>query len=138
MYIFHQIGTEHLTQFRLEVAAGNVLVLFMGFDDGLNTNHTFPLYFLLFCIAVMYKPMTTKELNRKIIVVLNGNPVGKHELTQDRIGIVRLVELLYNDVDALGNLRLHFDDLPKYKNYPRSKNTADNFCNLILQYIKQF
>jgi hypothetical protein len=74
-------------------------------------------------------------LNRKIIVVLNGNPVGKHKFTEHRIGIIRLVELLYNDIDAFGNLRLHFDDLLKYKNYPQSKNTEHNFCNLIAHYI---
>jgi hypothetical protein len=43
--------------------------------------------------------------------------------------------LLYNDIDAFGNLRLHFDDLLKYKNYPQSKNTEHNFCNLIAHYI---
>jgi hypothetical protein len=93
----------------------------MGFDNGLNTDNTFSLHFLLFCIAVMDKPMAAKELNWKSIVVLNGNPVGKHEFILHRIGIIRLVELLYNDVDAFSNLRLHFADLPKYKNYPQSK-----------------
>jgi hypothetical protein len=83
----------------------------------------------------MYKPMAAKELNRKSIVVFYGNPVGKHEFIEHRIGIIRLVELLYNDIDAFGYLRLHFADLFKYKNYPQSKNTEHNFCNLIAYYF---
>jgi hypothetical protein len=119
--IFHQIGSKHLAQFRLEVATGNVLVLLMGLDNGLNTDDAFPLHFLLFSVAVVYKPMTAKELNGKSIVVLNSYPVVKHKFLLHRIGIIRLVELLYNDIDAFGNLRLHFGDLLKYKNYPQSK-----------------
>jgi hypothetical protein len=79
--------------------------------------------------------MAPKELNGKSIVVLNGDPVGKHKFIEHGIGIIRLVELLYNDIDAFGNLRLHSGDLPKYKNYPQSKNTAYNFCNLIAHNI---
>jgi hypothetical protein len=93
----------------------------MRFDDGLNTDDTFTLHFLLFSVAVVYKPMAPKELNGKSIVVLNSDPVSKHKLLLHRIGIIRLVKLLYNDIDAFGNLRLHFGDLLKYKNYPQSK-----------------
>jgi hypothetical protein len=46
-------------------------------------------------------------LDWKSIVVFDGNPVGKHKFTQDRIGVIWLVELLYYDVDAFGDLRLH-------------------------------
>jgi hypothetical protein len=93
----------------------------MRFDDGLNTDDTFPLHFLLFSVAVVYKPMAPKELDWESIVVLNSDPIGKHKFLLHRIGIIRLVKLLYNDIDAFGNLRLHFGDLLKYKNYPQSK-----------------
>jgi hypothetical protein len=47
--------------------------------------------------------MSAKQLNGKIIIILDGNPIGKHILIGKRVAVFRLVECLYADGYAFGN-----------------------------------
>lgn len=75
-----------------------------GFKDRLLTDHPFPIHLAVRAVTVKNIPMTTHQLNRKCILVLDGDPVGKYEL---RLIGISLIECFHTDLNAGCDLTDH-------------------------------
>jgi hypothetical protein len=61
----------------------------------------------MFPAAIKYFPVPAKQFYIKMVVVFDGNAVGKHEFVGNGITIVRLVESFYTYFDAFRNHGCH-------------------------------
>jgi DNA topoisomerase VI subunit A len=48
--------------------------------------------------------VTAVELNRKVVVIFNGDPIGKHIFARYRVGIIGLIKRFDTYFNAFGNL----------------------------------
>jgi hypothetical protein len=53
--------------------------------SGLNTYYALPFYFTVTTITVDNIPMPAMEFDWKVIMIFNGDPVGKHVLPRYRV-----------------------------------------------------
>jgi hypothetical protein len=90
----------HLTHLGAEVATTYVLITLFGFEPGLYTHYAFPFDFAVGSVAVEDVPMAAQKLDREGVVVLDGDPVGKHELPRKRIAVIRLVKRFHADFNS--------------------------------------
>ena len=97
----------HTAQFRFEVASADVLVTVSRLDNGLNPNNALSIHNFMLPATIKYLPVPAQQFYIKMVVVFDGNSVGKHEFIRYGITIVRLVESFYTYFDAFGNHGYH-------------------------------
>jgi hypothetical protein len=90
--VLHRVGTIHFSHFSTQIAPADILIPFSRIEDRLYANHSFPFYLPVAPIAVEDMPVTPVQLYGKIVVIFDGNAVGKHIFTGKRIGVIRLIK----------------------------------------------
>lgn len=107
VYIFHDITAIHFAHIGGKITAADILVGFTGIDAGLNTHHSFAFHFFSASVAIPDMPLPVQEFYGKIVVILDGDPVGKHIFPIQRVAVVGLIESFNTYADAGRNTRYH-------------------------------
>lgn len=103
----HQICPFHAAHVALEIAPGDIFVLFTRFEYWLQAHHTFPLYLALGAFGIKNQPMPPQELNPVFALVFDTHFIRKHEVFVLRTGIFGLVDRLDGNFDAVCRLCRH-------------------------------
>jgi len=93
--VFHLVGTHHAAHFCAKIAATYILVFLARVERGLYAYNAFAVHLTVLAITVEYLPVAPVKLYRKIVLVLNGDPVSKHKLRLQWVRVVWLVESFY-------------------------------------------
>lgn len=93
--VLHGITAEHLAHFCPEITAADILIPLPRVQDGLNANHSLAFDLPVAAIAVENMPVTAVQLDRKIVMILDRDAIGKHILSRKRVGVIRLVKRLH-------------------------------------------
>jgi hypothetical protein len=90
--VFHGITSEHLAHFCPEITPADILIPLTRIQNRLNANYSLSFHLAVASVAVENMPVTAMKLDRKTIVVLDSDPIGKHILPRQRVRVVRLVK----------------------------------------------
>jgi len=88
---FHQVSAPHLSHPRFEIASRNILMRMPRLEHRLLANYPFPLYLARFKPCILNVPVPPKQLNGKLALVFNRDPVSKNIMKLPGIRIRRLV-----------------------------------------------
>lgn len=98
----HGIVAVHAAHARAQVAPRHILVPLAGLQHGLFAYYALAFYLAAYPRTFPDVPVPAHQLHLLFAVVFNGYSIGKHVLPLHRPGVVRVVEGLYNDGDAVG------------------------------------
>src|SRR5690606_11923556 len=105
---FHVTGVQTCAlPISFEIATGNILMGFSGFQNGLFANDSFAINLYSIIERIEYIPMSTNQLNDIMTQVFYRNAIGKHKVLLAGIGIFLLINLLHRDANAFRYLCSH-------------------------------